>query len=194
MARTLRRTTLKDLVTQITTMVWSVTQTQWSHPNLVEVIKFQQSFKMMLSKCCTQHVSKFGKPSSGHRTGKGQSSSQFPRRAVLKNVPTTGQLHSSPMLVRLCLKSSRLGFRITWPCRCSSWIQKRQRNQKSNCQHPLDHQKSKRVPEKYLLLLYWLCQSLCVDQNKLKNSSRDGNTKPPYMLPEKSVCRSGSNS
>ena len=32
--------------------------------------------------------------------------------------------------------------------RCSSWIQKRQRNQRSNCQHPLDHQKSKRVPEK----------------------------------------------
>ena len=32
--------------------------------------------------------------------------------------------------------------------RCSSWIQKRQKNQRSNCQHPLDHQKSKRVPEK----------------------------------------------
>ena len=29
-----------------------------------------------------------------------------------------------------------------------------------NCQHPLDHWKSKRVPEKHLLLLYWLCQSL----------------------------------
>ena len=27
--------------------------------------------------------------------------------------------------------------------RCSSWIQKRQRNQRSNCQHPLDHRKSK---------------------------------------------------
>jgi len=26
-------------------------------------------------KCCTQYVSKFGKPSSGHRTVKGQSSS-----------------------------------------------------------------------------------------------------------------------
>ena len=26
--------------------------------------------------------------------------------------------------------------------------------QRSNCQHPLDHQKSKRVPEKHLLLLY----------------------------------------
>ena len=27
------------------------------------------------------------------------------------------------------------------------------------CQH---HQKSKRVPEKHLLLLYWLCQNLCL--------------------------------
>ena len=34
----------------------------------------------------------------------------------------------------------------------------------------------------------------CVDQNKLENSSRDGNTRPPYLPPEKSVCRSRSNS
>ena len=34
----------------------------------------------------------------------------------------------------------------------------------------------------------------CVDHNKLKNSSRDGNTRPPYLPPEKSVCRSRSNS
>ena len=44
---------------------------------------------------------------------------------------------------------------------------KRQRNQRSNCQHPLDHRKSKKVPEKQLLLHYWLCQRLCVDHNKL---------------------------
>ena len=31
---------------------------------------------------------------------------------------------------------------------------KRQRNQSSNCQHPLDHGESKRVPEKHLFLLY----------------------------------------
>ena len=31
----------------------------------------------------------------------------------------------------------------------------------------LDHGKSKRVPEKHLFLLYCLCQSLCVDHNKL---------------------------
>ena len=34
----------------------------------------------------------------------------------------------------------------------------------------------------------------CVDQNKLENSERDGNTRPPDLPLEKSVCRSGSNS
>ena len=35
----------------------------------------------------------------------------------------------------------------------------------------------------------------CVDcSTTLKNSERDGNTRPPDLLPEKSVCRSRSNS
>jgi len=34
----------------------------------------------------------------------------------------------------------------------------------------------------------------CVDHNKLKNSLRDGNTRPPDLPPEKPVCRSRSNS
>ena len=38
--------------------------------------------------------------------------------------------------------------------RCASWVSKRQRNQKSNWQHSLDHGKSKGVPEKHLLLLF----------------------------------------
>ena len=33
-----------------------------------------------------------------------------------------------------------------------------------------------------------------VDHNKLENSSRDGNTRPPYLSPEKPVCRTRSNS
>ena len=41
---------------------------------LVEVMEFQlsysKSWKMMLWKCCTKYASKFGKLSSGHRTGK----------------------------------------------------------------------------------------------------------------------------
>ena len=34
----------------------------------------------------------------------------------------------------------------------------------------------------------------CVDHNKLENSSGDGNTIPPYLPPEKPICRSRSNS
>ena len=64
------------------------------------------------------------------------------------------------------------------------------------CQQPLDHGKSKWVPEKDLLLLYWLCQSLwlCGSQQTVENSERDGNTRPPYLPPEKTVCRSRGNS
>ena len=53
-----------------------------------------------------------------------------------------------------------------------------------------------RVPEKHLLLLYWLCQSLwlCGSQQTVENSLKDGNARPPYLPAEKSVCRSRSNS
>ena len=51
-------------------------------------------------KCCTQYASKFGKLSSGHRTGKGQFSFQSQRKAMQKNVQTTAQLHSSHTLVK----------------------------------------------------------------------------------------------
>ena len=69
---------------------------------LVEVMEFQlsyfKSWKMMLWKCCTQYASKFGKLSSGHRTGKGPCSFQSQRKAMPKNVQTTAQLHSFHML------------------------------------------------------------------------------------------------
>ena len=34
----------------------------------------------------------------------------------------------------------------------------------------------------------------CVDHNKLENSERDGNTRPPDLPLKKPVCRSGSTS
>ena len=51
-------------------------------------------------KCCTQYASKFGKLSSGHRTGKGQFSFQSQRKAMPKNAQTAAQLHSSHTLVK----------------------------------------------------------------------------------------------
>ena len=73
-----------------------------------------KSWKMMLWKGCTQYASKFGKFSSGHRTGKGQYSFQSQRKAMPKNAQTTAQLHSSHTLVKWCSKFFKPGFSDTW--------------------------------------------------------------------------------
>ena len=46
----------------------------------------------------------------------------------------------------------------------------------------------------YFCFIDYAKASDCVDHNKLENTERDGNTRPPYLPPEKSVCRSRSNS
>ena len=64
----------------------------------------------MLCKCCTQYASKFGKLSSGHRTGKGQFSFQSQRRTMPYNVQTTTYLHSFHMLARSYSKIFQVRF------------------------------------------------------------------------------------
>ena len=77
-------------------------------------LSYFKSCKTMLWKCCTQYASKFGKLSSGHRTGKGQFSFQSQRKAMPKNAQTTTQLHSSRTLAKSCSKFSKLGFNSMW--------------------------------------------------------------------------------
>ena len=59
----------------------------------------------MLWKCCTQYASKFGKLSSGHRTGKGQFSFQSQRKAMLKkcsNYRTVSLIsHASKVMLKI---------------------------------------------------------------------------------------------
>ena len=68
----------------------------------------------MLLKCYTQYANKFGKLKSGHRNGKDQVSFQFQRKEKPKNVQTTIQLCSCPLLARLGSKFFKVGFRSTW--------------------------------------------------------------------------------
>ena len=63
-------------------------------------IFYFKSSEMMLWKCCTQYASKFGKLSSGHRTGNGHFSFQSQKKAMPKNAQTTAQLHSSHTQVK----------------------------------------------------------------------------------------------
>ena len=59
-----------------------------------------------------------------------------------------------------------------------------------------NQENSRKKNLEFLLLLYWLNQSLSLrtSQQTLENSSRDGNTRAPYLPHEKAVCRSRSKS
>ena len=112
----------------------------------------------MLWKCCTKHASKFGKLT---RTGKGQFSFQSQRKAMPKNAQTTAQLHPS--------QASKVMFKIL-QARPQQYMNRKlpdvqagfrkgrgARDQIGNIHWIIG---KVRVPEKDLLLLYWLCQSL----------------------------------
>ena len=73
-------------------------------------VELFQILKMMLLKGCTQYTNKFGKLSSGYRTGKCQVSFQSKRKEMSKKIQTTIKLYSFHMLVRYCSKSFKLGF------------------------------------------------------------------------------------
>ena len=52
--------------------------------------------------------------------------------------------------------------------RCTSWIQKKQRNQRSGCQQLLDHEESRRIPENiYFFFIDYAKAFDCEDHNKL---------------------------
>ena len=153
----------------------------------------------MLWKCYTQYASKFGKLSSGHRTGKGQFSFQSLRKAMPKNAQTTTQfaLISDTSEVMLKILQARLQQYVNSELPdTQAGVRKGRgiRDQTANI-HCITG-KSREFQKKNLLLLYWLCQSLwlCESPQTVENSSRDGNARPHYLPPEKSVCRTRSNS
>ena len=98
----------------------------------------------MLWKCVTQYANKFGKLSNGHRTrkvsfhfnpkkGSAKESSNYHIIALISCYQSNAQ--NSP--------SQASTVREPRTSRCYSWILKRQRNQKSNWQHPWDHKKAR---------------------------------------------------
>ena len=153
-----------------------------------------KSWKMMLWKCCTQHASKSGKLSSGHRTGKGQFSFQFKRKAMPKNAQTTRQLHSSHMVV----KFSKPGFNSMWTENFQMFKLDLENAEEPEIKLPASAaswkmQESSRNTSISALLTMPKPLTVCITTN-WKILKRDGNTRPPDLPSEKSVCRSRSRS
>ena len=128
-------------------------------------MKFQlsyfKSWKMMLWKCCTQYASKFGKLSSGHRTGKVSFHSN-PKESQAKECSNYHTIaHISPASkVMLKILQARLQQYVNreLPDVQAGFRQGRgTRDQIANIHWIME---KVRVPEKYLFLFYWLCESL----------------------------------
>ena len=98
-----------------------------------------------------------GKFCSGPRTGKGQFSFQSQRKSMPKNVQTTAQLHSSHTS-KVMLKIFQAMLQQYMNCELPD-VQTEFRKGRGtrDQQHLLSHRKSKRVLEKQVLLLHWLC-------------------------------------
>ena len=83
----------------------SITTNQASRfpAELIPVLKDDAVQVLQYAALCSSAVqcaSKYGKFSSGHRTGKGQYSFQSQRKEMPKNAQTTTQLHSSHTLAK----------------------------------------------------------------------------------------------
>ena len=93
---------------------------------------------------------------------------------------------------KVCSKFSKPGFNSMWTVNFQMFKLNLEKAEKPKIKLPtsigsLKKQKSSRKTSISALLT--MPNPLTVWINKLENSERDGNTRPPYLPPEKSVCR-----
>ena len=152
---------------------------------LVEVMELQlsyfKSWKMMLWKCSTQYASKFGKLSSGHRTGKGQFSFQSQRNAMPKNPQTTVQLYKA-------------GLQQYINCELPN-VQADSRKGRGTRDRSANIEKAREFQENNYFCFIDNGKALdCVDHNKLWKILQEMGISEHLTCLLKSVCRSKSNS
>ena len=98
----------------------------------------------MLLQCCTQYVSKFGKLSNDHRTGKGQFSFQSQKRVVPKNVQSTIQLYLQVMVEILQVRLQQFMYQDVPDIQAVFRKGKRTRDQIANIHWIMEKQESSR--------------------------------------------------
>ena len=141
----------------------------------------------MLLKCCTQYVSKFGKLSSGHRTGKAVFI-PIPKKCNAKKCSNyhTIALVSHASKVMLKILQARLQQYVNCELPDVQAGFRKDRNQRSNCQHLLDHKKKAREFQKniYFCFIDYAYSFDCVDHRKLWKILKEMGMKPG-MMPSK---------
>ena len=159
-------------------------------------LSYFKSWTMMLWKCCIQYASKFGKLSSGYR-----------KRSVFIPIPKKGNAkecsnyrtialiisHASKVMLKILQARLQQYMNREIPDVQADFRKGRgTRDQIANIHWIIE---KAREFQKNIYFCFIDCQSLwlCGSQQTVENSERDGNTRPPDLPLEKSVCRSGSN-
>ena len=151
----------------------------------------------MLWKCCTQYASKFGKLSSGHKTGKGQFSFQSQRKAMLKNCSNYRTIAFISYASKLMLKilQARLQQYVNWEL---PDVQDGFRKGRGTRDHIANiHwiiEKAREFQKKNHVFIDYAKVFDCVDHKLWKILQEMGIPDHLDLPPEKSVCRSRSNS
>ena len=157
-------------------------------------LSYFKSWKMMLWKCCTQYASKFGKVSSGHRTGKGQFSLQHKKGDAKEcsNCCTIALIsHTSKVMLKILQARLQQYMNCELPDVQAGFRKGRgTRDQIANICWVIE---KAREFQKNIYFCFIDYAFDCVDHNKLEDSERDGNIRPPDLPLDKSVRRSGSN-
>ena len=150
---------------------------------------------MMLSKCCTQYVRKSGKSSSVHRTGIGQSSSQFPKKAILKECSNHWTIalisHASKVMVKIL--HGRLQHQVNQEL---PDVQTRFRKGRVSIDQSANIcwiiEKAREFQKNiYLCFIDYTKSFDCVDHNKMWKTLKEMTIPviPSYLSPEKFFCR-----
>ena len=146
-------------------------------------LSYFKFWKMMLWKCCSQYVSKFGKLSSGHGTGQGQFSFQSKRKTMPKNVQTTAQLHSSHTWANAQNSPSQASTVCELPDVQADFRKGREtRDQMANIYWIIKKARKFQI-NVYFCFIDYIKAFDCVDHNKLWKILRDRNTRPPELPP-----------
>ena len=151
---------------------------------------------MMLWKCCTQYASKFGKTQQRPRGWKRSVFIPIPKKGNAKECSNyhtiTLILHTSKVMLKILQARLQQYLNRELPDAQAGFRRSRgTRHQIANI-HSIIKKARKFQKNIYFRFTSYTKASDCVES--VENSYRDGNTIPPYLPPEKSVCRSRSNS
>ena len=152
---------------------------------------------MMPSRFCIHYISKSGRPSSGHRTGKGQFFIPFPKKGSTKECANHRTIslisHASKVMLKILhaslqhygnqeLPDVQVGFRI----------ERGTRNQIASICWIIE--KAREFQKNIISVSLTPLKPLIVWTMTNCGKLLDGNTRPSYLSPEKPVSRSRSSS